>query len=149
MARGAGRAEGTAPRKFHERLTEQACAALAAQLEGAPRAAAPLAVAHLLEWFDELGGGRSGNGSGPNPLAWSAMLAWSKMTETVPEIWELRALQRMDTVWLRSVLDKIAARAPRRAGSPDEPPDPKTLPRLMPGMLRAIAGRDIEDGGAE
>lgn len=139
------RDEGQRPRKFHQGLTEQACAALGAQLEGAPRAAVPSAVAHLVDWFWELDNSRQGNGSGPNPLAWSDIEAWTRLMGITPEPWELRALQQMDHVQLRRILDQIAGR--RKRQKPGQAPEAETLPKLQPGMLRLIASRDVETKG--
>lgn len=119
--------------------------ALEARLEGAPQAATPSAVAYLLDWFEELDLSRQGNGSGPNPMAWSEILAWSTLMGVALDPWELRALKRMDHIHLRRILDQIAGR--RKQQQSGATPEAGNLPKLQPGMLRLIASRDVETKG--
>lgn len=57
-------------------------------------------MAGVLAAFWALDAGRSANGFGPNPLAWSDIEAWSRLTETALDGWEIDALRRMDSIRL-------------------------------------------------
>lgn len=79
----------------------------------------PAAVAYLLQWFAELSRGRP-VGMGLAPLSWCEIDAWSRLTGTRLQHWELRALLALDGAWLRAAAKgrpKPAARAPA------QPPD--------------------------
>lgn len=70
----------------------------------------------MLDWFLELDAGRtfgaSMAGVHPNPLAWSEIAAWSRLTGINPDPWEIAALRAMDRV-------RIAWEPPKPGISPD------------------------------
>lgn len=63
----------------------------------------PERVAHVWQMFAELHRGRSYTDSGPCPLTYEAMLAWDRLTSTGLKDWEVRAIKRLDDVWLAVV----------------------------------------------
>jgi len=40
----------------------------------------PAALEHLWGWFCEISAARSGNGGGPNPIAFTEIEAWARLT---------------------------------------------------------------------
>lgn len=81
-------------------------------------------MAQILEWFWELHAGRTGNGFGPDPITWPAIDAWSRVTGTDLQPWEVRALIRLDCLWLD------------RAANPPEPELPKYSAAARKDVLR-------------
>lgn len=58
----------------------------------------PTLLTYVWEWFGELGKRRSYHAAGPNPLTWSELEAWSRMTGTEPTHRECLLLFRLDDV---------------------------------------------------
>lgn len=58
---------------------------------------------HLWECFLDLHSGRSYSGSGPNPLSWQDILAWSRLTRAGLREWEVRVIKALDQLWLRTM----------------------------------------------
>lgn len=71
---------------------------------------APPAGRHLLDWFNELSASRSGNGYGPNPISYSELLAWARLTHRRPSPGEIAILRRLD----EEVIRHAAAEADKR-----------------------------------
>lgn len=63
----------------------------------------PIAGQHVLHWFLELDGGRSGNGFGADPISYSEIAAWRDLTSARPEVWEVRAIKAMDVAFLNEL----------------------------------------------
>ena len=68
----------------------------------------PDPVAHVWEWFADLHRARGSNGFGPNPLTYSEMAAWARLTGADPGPWEVALLKHLDGVYL-----DIQAKAPK------------------------------------
>lgn len=83
-------------------------------------------MAHLLDWFHELGQGRSGNGSGPNPLAWSDIAAWAETTGVMLQAWECSVLRALDAELLRFFARR------------DDTQAPETLPKFSRNARRKM-----------
>lgn len=64
----------------------------------------PRAVAYLLGYFDELCMGRS-SGMSLNPISYSDIAAWSALTKTALRVWEVKALKRLDLIYLNVQLE--------------------------------------------
>lgn len=63
----------------------------------------PWRVRHLWDYFNLLNRGRTHSANGPHPLTWEGIKAWSEMTDTHLQEWELYAIKALDAEWLRSV----------------------------------------------
>lgn len=63
----------------------------------------PAALAHVWDWFGELSAARTGNGAGPNPIPYSEIEAWARLTGRVLAVRDVRALAALDqalfTLW--------------------------------------------------
>ena len=60
----------------------------------------PYCVTYLWQWFCELSGGRGYSMSGPLPLNYSEIQAWSQLTKTSPTVWEVQAIKAVDRVFI-------------------------------------------------
>lgn len=56
----------------------------------------PVALLHLWEWFCELSAARSGNGGGPNPISYSEVQAWARLTGRRPEPRDVQVIMMLD-----------------------------------------------------
>lgn len=70
----------------------------------------PFLIGHIWNWFNELAQGRSVTDFGLGSISWLDIKSWSEMTMTVLEPWEVRALMRLDVVFL------IAQKPKKKAG---------------------------------
>lgn len=79
----------------------------------------PAGLQHVWEWFGELSAARSGNGSGANPIAFSEIDAWARLTGRTPEVREVRAIMALDqalfTLWSEQDRRRDAARKAQEA----------------------------------
>lgn len=85
------------PRKDGHRLREhlEQAAKQGASLEGFPKEEPlPESVTHLWGWFWELDAGRQE----ANPLAYSEIESWMRLTGAVAGPWEVATIKAMDTV---------------------------------------------------
>lgn len=57
----------------------------------------------LWETFIDLSGSRQLGASGPNPIAFSEMVAWGLLFAHEFTIWEVDALRSLDTAWLNAI----------------------------------------------
>jgi len=57
---------------------------------------------------------RRSNGFGPEPLGWSDIDAWARLTGSLPRPGEIGALLRLDRVWLDVEHRKAEQRAKAR-----------------------------------
>lgn len=64
------------------------------------RGSLPAPVLHLWEWWTELAHGRRSGGFGPEPIGWSDIDAWSRLTGSRPRPHEIGVLMRLDREWL-------------------------------------------------
>lgn len=60
----------------------------------------PAGTEYLWAWFRELNAARGSSGFGPNPLAYTEIAAWARLTGRAPAVWEVRWLIALDHVWL-------------------------------------------------
>lgn len=75
----------------------------------------PCQIEHLWSWFRELAAARTGNGYGPNPIAWTEIAAWAALTGARPTPWEVAALKALDAEYLADAAETArAARATRQ-----------------------------------
>jgi hypothetical protein len=63
----------------------------------------PDRIGHVWTMFSELHKGRSYTDSGPCPLTYEGMYAWDRLTRTDLKDWEVRAIKKLDDVWLAVV----------------------------------------------
>jgi hypothetical protein len=80
----------------------------------------PAACRHIYRWFQELSFARGGNGFGPNPIRYVDIAAWSELTGSAIRPGEVRAILRLDQVYLT----ELAKRTPKPKPKPkaDKPP---------------------------
>lgn len=63
----------------------------------------PERYAYIWDMFLSLHSGRSCSSSGPNPLSWADMKAWSDIQHIDLKEWEVRAIKTLDMTWLNTV----------------------------------------------
>lgn len=56
----------------------------------------PEAAEHVWRWFLEISRRRSGNGFGANPISYTDVLAWSRLTCTQPSALEVEWIMDLD-----------------------------------------------------
>ncbi|WP_448508786.1 phage tail assembly chaperone [Immundisolibacter sp.] len=91
------RKDGTTLRD-HLLMAYRSSGVLPEELAEAPEL--PEVARHIWGWFLELNSARSGNGFGISPISYSEIVAWSKLTETVIEPWEVKALRVIDNKYV-------------------------------------------------
>lgn len=57
----------------------------------------------MWEFFNELQTGRTSNGFGPNPLSFSEIESWARLTGRKVAPWEVRAIKQVDAVYLETL----------------------------------------------
>lgn len=60
----------------------------------------PAECVHLWRWFVELSAARGSNGWGPNPISYLDIEAWSRLTRTIINPAEVRAIIALDQAFL-------------------------------------------------
>jgi hypothetical protein len=60
----------------------------------------PLVAEGIWGAYNSLQCGRTSNGFGPNPLGWAEIASWAALTNTRLRPWEVRALRRLDMLYL-------------------------------------------------
>jgi hypothetical protein len=60
-----------------------------------------MCLVHIVGWYGELSGARSGNGFGPNPIAYAEIYAWARLTRRELLPLEIALLRAIDTSFLR------------------------------------------------
>lgn len=65
-------------------------------------------VSHVFEWFRDLNSARTSNGFGYNPLSYSEIMAWCRLSGTHLTTFELSLIKDLDNAYM-------AARAEARA----------------------------------
>jgi hypothetical protein len=63
---------------------------------------------YLLEWFGDLSSARRSGANGPDPIGFSDIEAWSRLTGTIVRREELIILRQMDAAWCRAVAQEHA-----------------------------------------
>lgn len=71
----------------------------------------PAEATHLWRWFMDLNAGRQ---AGDVPLSWEALDAWARLTGRRLTSWEVDALRRIDTAWLKAAAEERRRRQPTR-----------------------------------
>lgn len=71
----------------------------------------PAVLTYLLEHFAELTAARSNGFGAPQPISWSDMAAWARLTGLRLWPWEAQALRALDLVWL-STWSEVQPKAP-------------------------------------
>lgn len=89
------------PQRVHlENAARRGVKAAVAALEGPGEP--PAEIAYLRDWYDELARGRSYNGmtGTPNPITYSEVDAWARLTQRAVTPEEVNALLRLDSATL-------------------------------------------------
>ena len=58
-------------------------------------------LSHIWSAFILLSNSRTMGFSGPNPITYEQIKAWKEVTQTPLEGWEVSALKRLDTIFIR------------------------------------------------
>jgi hypothetical protein len=69
---------------------------------------------HIWGWFWDLSACRSGGMNGPNPISYTELEAWARMTCTVLEPEEVDALRSMDRAFMQAYAREMADQQKRR-----------------------------------
>lgn len=77
----------------------------------------PAALAHVWEWFCELHGSRSGNGGGPNPIAFTEIEAWARVTGRLIQPRDVQAIMALDSAFFTELAEQDRRRAASRRRS--------------------------------
>lgn len=85
-------------------------------------------------WFCELSAARTGTGFGANPISFSEIEAWAKMTRSKPTPREVLLIRKLDAVSLRFINAKNSSRKQVAA----------TDPRGLEDMFGALNARVSE-----
>lgn len=72
-------------------------------LDGPPY---PHGFEYLWLWYIEVSAGRQSGMNGPNPISWSEIDSWSRMTRRHPQAWEVDIIKMIDGVFLGDVHDR-------------------------------------------
>jgi hypothetical protein len=56
----------------------------------------PLELAYLWGWFQELSATRGSNGWGPNPITYTEVATWARLTGTIIRPMEVRLIMTLD-----------------------------------------------------
>lgn len=74
----------------------------------------PAALAHIWDWFCELSASRTGNGGGANPIAFTEIEAWARLTGRLLTPRDVRAIGLLDgelfRIWSEQDRRREAAR---------------------------------------
>lgn len=66
----------------------------------------PEELRYLWHWFIELHNSRGAGLAGLDPISYSEIEAWSRLTGNEPETWEIQAIKRIDAIACRPEKDK-------------------------------------------
>lgn len=75
----------------------------------------PAALSHVWDWFCELSAARSGNGTGPNPISYAEMAAWSELTGRPLAPRDVRAIALLDQAFFTEIAEQHRRRDAARA----------------------------------
>jgi hypothetical protein len=96
---GEGKARTTV-REALQSLAEQGDPEALSELANLPTL--PPLGAHLWQWFAELTATRTASGLGPNRLTRAEIRAWETDEGQCLDLWERRAILRIDQAWISS-----------------------------------------------
>jgi hypothetical protein len=71
------------------------------------------AAMYLYRWWLELHSARGGNGFGPEPISYTELDAWARLTRRSPTAEEVTALRTMDDAYLSMYAEEAAKRHPK------------------------------------
>jgi hypothetical protein len=83
----------------------------------------PYCIEHVWEWFWQIHKGRTNNMSGPNPLTWTDLLAWTVVTGIQVRPIEFEIIKEMDSAYLKYVSErqdkkrKLQDKKPKQKGT--------------------------------
>jgi hypothetical protein len=63
-------------------------------------------ASHVWSWFLELNAARTGNGYGPNPIAYSEIAAWKELKGASPRAFEVDMLRALDGAYLEAYSER-------------------------------------------
>jgi hypothetical protein len=66
----------------------------------------PAALSHIWEWFCELSGARSGNGGGPNPIAYTEIEAWARVTGRLIAPRDVHGIMALDSAFFAQLAEQ-------------------------------------------
>jgi hypothetical protein len=66
----------------------------------------PAAVAHLWDWFCELSGARTGSSGGPNPIQFSEIEAWARLTGRALAPRDVQAIALLDQAFFAELAEQ-------------------------------------------
>lgn len=66
----------------------------------------PPGAVHLWNAFIQLSNARGGNGYGPNPIPYTEIDAFCRLTETALDPWEIEAIRALDDAYLTAANQK-------------------------------------------
>lgn len=66
----------------------------------------PEALAHVMDWFQELSSARGSTGFGMAPLSYQEIEAWARLRDVRPTPFEVQALKDVDMIYLASIVEK-------------------------------------------
>ena len=69
---------------------------------------------HCWSWFGELSRTRSSNGFGQNPISYSEIDSWSRLTNIELTPLEVSAIMRLDSAYLTIQAEQIAQRSKKK-----------------------------------
>lgn len=90
-------------KREHLEQVEKATGKRPADLESPPF---PDELAHIWAYFLDLSSARSSGGMGPGPITYTEIASWSNMTATPITPAEVRAVKRLDALWLRVISEE-------------------------------------------
>lgn len=117
------------------RLEKLLCAGLRRNLEKGGRPSIPAGGELLWRWFTDLSAARGWGAAGPNPISFSEIAAYARLTSWPIEPRHVAILQAMDREMLAHFRRKTESAKP---GVKTLPPISTT--RLSPGMMDAMFG---------
>lgn len=66
----------------------------------------PPLLGHIWAMYTALDCARTGNGFGPNPISYSEMDAYARLSGVTLATWEVNALKRLDLAYLRTLAEE-------------------------------------------
>lgn len=87
-------------------MIDRLVSALSTHLETGEPPRLPDGSRPLWDAFCALSEARTSSANGPNPIAWSEILAWSQLMRWPLEPHHVEAIRRLDTAWLAHIHGK-------------------------------------------
>lgn len=117
-----------------QNLRRVLCAHLESSLQG-KRVCVPDAGAEILDAFRALSRARTYYGSGPNPITWEAMAAWSQMMKRPLPPHHAQIIMALDDVWMKDAARRMGSQAVGTQAAPMVSATP-----LSAGLFDAMTG---------